>query len=71
MGFWKTWTSSYTVAIGQTEVKVDAGNGKVLYTDDAKSENDGMKRPSSIQVAEPVGGDGDGETNDGKDGGKG
>jgi Peptidase propeptide and YPEB domain len=57
----------YTVAIGQKEVKVDAGNGKVLYTDDAKSENDGMKHPSSsIQVAEPAGGDGDGEKNDGK-----
>ncbi len=55
----------YTVAIGQKEVKVDAGNGKVLYTDDAKSENDDMKRPSSsIQVAEPAGGDG--EKNDAK-----
>ncbi len=57
----------YTVAIGSKEVKVDAGNGKVLYTDDAESENDGMKHPSSsIQVAEPAGGDGDGEKNDGK-----
>jgi Peptidase propeptide and YPEB domain len=53
----------YTVAIGQKEVKVDAGNGKVLYAVDAKSENDGKAHPrSSIQVSEPA--DGDRETKD-------
>ncbi|MBW4622330.1 MAG: PepSY domain-containing protein [Cyanosarcina radialis HA8281-LM2] len=57
----------YAVVIGEQEVKVDAGNGRVLYTealngDDEKNE---ASRPrSSIQVAEPSGGDGDGETND-------
>ncbi len=53
----------YAVAIGQKEVKVDAGNGRVLYTDAANSEGSEVKRPSSsIQVAEVS--DGDGETND-------
>ncbi len=53
----------YAVAIGQKEVKVDAGNGRVLYTDSANSEGSKVKRPSSsIRVAEAS--DGDGETND-------
>ncbi|PSB53566.1 PepSY domain-containing protein [Chamaesiphon polymorphus] len=53
----------YAVAIGQKEVKVDAGNGQVLYTDSANNEGNEAKRPSSsIQVAEVS--DGDGETND-------
>jgi Peptidase propeptide and YPEB domain len=57
----------YAVAIGQKEVKVDAGNGRVLYTEvrnqeDKKTE---ASRPhSSIQVTEAPGGDGDGEIND-------
>jgi Peptidase propeptide and YPEB domain len=57
----------YAVVIGQREVKVDAGNGRVLYTElrnheDKKTE---ASRPrSSIQVSEAPGGDGDGETND-------
>ncbi len=51
----------YAVAIGQKEVKVDAGNGRVLYTDTANSEGSKVKRPSSsIQVTEAS----DGETND-------
>jgi hypothetical protein len=60
----------YAVVIGQQEVKVDAGNGRVLYTealngDDEKDEkNEAFHPRSSIQVAEPPGGDGDGETND-------
>ena len=57
----------YAVVIGHKEVKVDAGNGRVLYTEarnheDKKTE---ASRPhSSIQVTEALGGDGDGETND-------
>jgi uncharacterized membrane protein YkoI len=57
----------YAVEIGTQEVKVDAGNGKVLYTETAKQENEANEanRPrSSIQVSEAPGGDGDGETND-------
>jgi len=52
----------YQVVIGQTEVMVDAGNGKVLYTEQANQENeeDETNRPrSSIQVP-----DRDRETND-------
>lgn len=53
----------YAVAIGQKEVKVDAGNGRVLYTESANSEGNEVKHPnSSIRVAEVS--DGDGETND-------
>lgn len=53
----------YAVAIGQKEVKVDAGNGRVLYTESANSEENEAKHPnSSIRVAEVS--DGDGETND-------
>jgi uncharacterized membrane protein YkoI len=57
----------YAVEIGKQEVKVDAGNGKVLYTETANQENKATEanRPrSSIQVSEAPGGDGDGETND-------
>ncbi len=54
----------YAVQIGDKEVKVDAGNAKVLYVDDQKTETDESKLPrSSIQVTQPAG-DGDGETND-------
>lgn len=57
----------YAVEIGQQKVKVDAGNGRILYTealdrDDEKTEASHPR--SSIQVNEPPGGDGDGETND-------
>lgn len=43
----------YEVLIGQTEVVVDAGNGKVLYTEQANQENDANEANlprSSIQV---------------------
>ncbi|HEY9709610.1 MAG TPA: PepSY domain-containing protein [Oculatellaceae cyanobacterium] len=59
----------YAVKIGQQEVKVDAGNGQVLYIENANQEdkNSEASRPrSSIQVTDTS--DGDGETND--DGGK-
>ena len=53
----------YAVVIGQTEVKVDAGNGRVLYTEAVNSQDETTKHPnSSIRVADQ--GDGDGETND-------
>ena len=57
----------YAVVIGKKEVKVDAGNGRVLYTEilnheDKKTETSHPR--SSIQVSEAPGGDGDGETND-------
>lgn len=58
----------YEVVIGQKEVKVDAGNGRVLYTEtgnDREDEKNEASRPhSSIQVTEAPDGDGDGETND-------
>lgn len=54
----------YAVVIGQQEVKVDAGNGKVLYTDTVGNEQyEGIRPRSSIQVTQSNG-DGDGETND-------
>ena len=41
----------YAVRIGQREVKVDAGNGRVLYVDNANREtNEGTRPRSSIQV---------------------
>jgi hypothetical protein len=53
----------YAVTIGQKEVKVDAGNGQVLYIEAVNSEDDQTKHPnSSIRVTDQ--GDGDGETND-------
>ena len=53
----------YAINIGQNEVKVDAGNGRILYTDNTAkegSESEGSRPRSSIQVAEVE----DGETND-------
>jgi uncharacterized membrane protein YkoI len=53
----------YAVNIGQNEVKVDAGNGQILYTDNTTKEGSEVEssRPrSSIQVAEVE----KGETND-------
>jgi hypothetical protein len=53
----------YAVNIGAKEVAVDAGNGRVLYTNDTNkegSESAGARPRSSIQVAEGE----DGETND-------
>jgi hypothetical protein len=53
----------YAVIIGQTEVKVDAGNGRVLYTEAVNSPDETTNHPnSSIRVADQ--GDGDSETND-------
>lgn len=55
----------YSVIIGQKEVKVDAGNGKILYTDLPNAETREKNRPhSSIRLSEGPEGDGDGETND-------
>ena len=55
----------YSVAIGQQEVTVDAGNGKILNTTNVKNEsNESVYPRSSIQSSEAAGGDGDGETND-------
>ncbi len=55
----------YSAIVGQKEVAVDAGNGKVLYTNDGKSETNEKNQPrSSIQVSQADTGDGDGETND-------
>lgn len=53
----------YAVNIGQNEVKVDAGNGQILYTDNTAkegSESEASRPHSSIQVAEVE----KGETND-------
>ncbi|MBN3958601.1 PepSY domain-containing protein [Nostoc sp. NMS8] len=55
----------YSVEIGQQDVKVDAGNSKVLYAENAnqQDEKNEVTRPkSSIQVKETS--DGDRETND-------
>ncbi|PSM50350.1 peptidase M4 [Chroococcidiopsis sp. CCALA 051] len=55
----------YAVKIGQQEAKVDAGNGKVLYTENANQEGEKQEasRPkSSIQVSNNQ--VGDRETND-------
>jgi uncharacterized membrane protein YkoI len=53
----------YAVTIGQKEVMVDAGNGRVLYTEAINGKDDQTKHPNSgIRVADQ--GDGDGETND-------
>ncbi|MEA5532954.1 PepSY domain-containing protein [Crocosphaera sp. XPORK-15E] len=55
----------YSVIIGEKDVKVDAGNGKILYIDNSNAETDEKNRPqSSIRVAEDAEGDGDGEMND-------
>ena len=51
----------YAVNIGKKEVTVDAGTGRILYTEDTtKKEVEGSHPHSSIQVAEAE----DGETND-------
>jgi uncharacterized membrane protein YkoI len=61
----------YTVTIKQKEIKVDAGNGKVLYaeSDNQNDEKDAASRPkSSIQVPQTESGDRgreQGEMNDG------
>lgn len=55
----------YEVIIGQTEVVVDAGNGKVLYTENVNQEdeaNEATRPRSSIQV--PYTDAEDSETND-------
>ncbi|MEH2321327.1 PepSY domain-containing protein [Nostoc sp.] len=55
----------YAVEIGQQEVTVDAGNGKVLYIENANQQdekNEATRPKSSIQVKESS--DGDRETND-------
>ncbi|MFB2771842.1 PepSY domain-containing protein [Pelatocladus sp. BLCC-F211] len=55
----------YAVKIGQQDVSVDAGNGKVLYTENANQQdekNEAMGPKSSIQVQEVN--DSDRETND-------
>jgi uncharacterized membrane protein YkoI len=57
----------YSVEIGNQEVTVDAGNGKVLNTEAANQDHKLMEvnHPrSSIQVSESPNGDGDGEIND-------
>jgi uncharacterized membrane protein YkoI len=57
----------YAVEIGNQEVTVDAGNGKVLYTEAANQDHSSkeVNHPrSSIQVSESPSGEGDGETND-------
>ena len=50
----------YAVVIGQQEVKVDAGNGEVLYTENDNQENDtneASRLKSSIQVSQNNNGD--------------
>lgn len=55
----------YAVKIGQQDVKVDAGNGKVLYAENGNEQdeqNEATRPKSSIQVQETS--DGDRKTND-------
>jgi uncharacterized membrane protein YkoI len=56
----------YAVSFGQQDVKVDAGNGAILYTDNQQdSDHAQAQHPrSSIQISGTDAGDGDGETND-------
>jgi uncharacterized membrane protein YkoI len=57
----------YAVEIGNREVIVDAGNGKILSTETVNPKNQAKEEThprSSIQVTESLGGDGDGETKD-------
>ena len=55
----------YAVSFGQQDVKVDAGNGQILYTDNQNDgENEAAHPKSSIQLSGTGAGDGDGETND-------
>lgn len=59
----------YAVKIGQNEVKVDAGNGQVLYTETPNSEQNEANRPKgSIQV--PQSGNEANESGETNDGGK-
>jgi uncharacterized membrane protein YkoI len=59
----------YAVKIGQNEVKVDAGNGKILYTETPNSEqNEGNRPRGSIQV--PQSGNEANESGETNDGGK-
>lgn len=57
----------YAVVVGQTEVKVDAGDGRILYTESAQEggeeESEGNHPKGSIRLSAATG-DGDGETND-------
>jgi uncharacterized membrane protein YkoI len=57
----------YAVSFGRQDVKVDAGNGQILYTDN-QNENNAQREAShpkgSIQLSGTNAGDGDGETND-------
>ncbi|OKH31260.1 hypothetical protein NIES2101_41715 [Calothrix sp. HK-06] len=61
----KTVTRVYAVVIGKQEVKVDAGNGKVLYTEnEQENETNEASRPkSSIQVPQQ---DNENEGNEGR-----
>ena len=55
----------YAVGFGQQDVKVDAGNGQILYTDNQNDGENNVAHPkSSIQISGTGAGDGDGETND-------
>jgi uncharacterized membrane protein YkoI len=57
----------YAVMIANQEVKVDAGNGHILYTEAMNHEDkktDVSHPKSSIQITKFQGGDGDGEMND-------
>lgn len=59
----------YAVKIGPNEVKVDAGNSKVLYTETPNSEQNESNHPrSSIQV--PQSGNEANETRENNDGGQ-
>ena len=56
----------YAVTIGQQELLVDAGNGRVLSNSNPNTEqNDGIQTRSSIQV--PNSSHRDSETNDGRE----
>jgi uncharacterized membrane protein YkoI len=57
----------YAVMIANQEVKVDAGNGHILYTEAMNHEDkktDISHPKSSIQITQSQDGDGDGEMND-------
>ncbi len=54
----------YAVSFGQQDVKVDAGTGAVLYTDNQHGQEQANNPRSSIQLSGTDRGDGDGETND-------
>jgi hypothetical protein len=54
----------YAVSFGQQEVKVDAGNGAILYTDNQNDQEQANQPRGSIQLSGTDAGDGDGETND-------